>query len=131
MTTLGTGAYLILEYFDRLVRLNIGLVPIEASFSDWTTLLGYALYILIRTDGRVEYLYLPLNHRLLQSVRELSEKGTFSSYRYANGRLTPFGRHLALFFLARGVPVAAIARELDVSAQLLERLRRGGPRFTP
>lgn len=120
-----------MEYFDRLVRLNIGYTPIEAGFSDWTTILGYALYLLIRTDGRVEYLYVPLNQRMVESIRELAEKGALSSYRYANGRLTPFGRHLALFFFARRVPAAAIARELGVSAQLLERLRRGGSRFAP
>ncbi|WP_143750101.1 hypothetical protein [Caballeronia ptereochthonis] len=94
--------------------------------TDWTTLLGYVLYLLVRADGRVQFLHVPLDQRLLESIRESYRKGRLTPYRYANGRLTPFGRHLASFFFSCDVPATAIAYELGVSQQALIRLRPEG-----
>jgi hypothetical protein len=115
-----------LEQSDQLVRLSFGHAPLEAAFSDWATLCGYVLYLLTRTDGRVEYLYAPLDSCILASVRVSERRGARTIYRYANGRLTPFGRYLALFLLGRHVHPRAIASALGTSMYVLKRLESSG-----
>jgi hypothetical protein len=116
-----------LKESDRLVRLNDGLMPVEAEFPDWAVILGYALYLLIRSNGQVQFIFATLDVPLRESIRAINRRGSASLYRFANGRLTPFGRHLALLFIERNVSTAAIMRELQVTKYVVDRLRAIGP----
>jgi hypothetical protein len=112
-----------LKESDRLVRLNNGFLPVEAEFLDWAVMWGYALFLLIRSNGRVEFILARLDAPLRESIRASNRRGISSLYRYANGRLTPFGRYLALLFIERNVSTAAIMRELQVTRYVVDRLR--------
>ncbi|SAK74258.1 hypothetical protein AWB82_04638 [Caballeronia glebae] len=110
------------EKIDYLVRLNIGAIPEESGISDWMLLTGDMLYLLARRSGEVSYLHVPLDLKLLESVRESAVRDEGGIYRDSRGEPTPLATYLALFFLQRNVPLQAIRRELDMSEATINRL---------
>ncbi|WP_244206912.1 hypothetical protein [Caballeronia pedi] len=77
--------------------------------------MGDLLYLLIRSDGEVRYLHVPLDMEMLRSVRESSAHKEDGVYRDSRGEPTQLATYLALVFLERAVSVPAIQRELGMS----------------
>jgi hypothetical protein len=111
----GHGAYLSVNKNDQLVRLNIGVTPYDVYFSDWVVITGDLLYLWMRADGGVNYLRVPLDFRMLESIRESAVWGESSMYRGVVGEPTLLAIYLGFVFLDRNVSVAAIRRELCLS----------------
>ena len=109
---------------DQLVRLNIGVVPIEVSFPDWACVSGDVLYKLLYANGDCRYVRVPLDDALIASIHARGPKGEFSLYRDADGRITPVARFVGLFCLERDVPIGAISRQLGVSEGVIRSWRR-------
>ncbi|WP_235012146.1 hypothetical protein [Caballeronia catudaia] len=104
-----------MEKNDQLVRLNIGVTPYEANFSDWVVITGDLLYLLIRSSGEMNFLRIPLDFQMLDSIRESAEWSEDGMYRGMFGEPTLLAIYLALVFLDHNVPVAAIQHELRMS----------------
>jgi hypothetical protein len=109
---------------DHLERLNIGPVPVEATFPDWACMEGYVLYLFFGKSGECRYVRVPLDESLIATIHAASYSGGFSLYRDSRGRLTAVGRFIGLFCLEQAIPAAAICRELGVSERDLDRLKR-------
>jgi hypothetical protein len=110
-----TGAYLEMETPDHLVRLNIGTAPEEHGVTDWVFMLGDLLYMLIRSDGEVSYLHVPVDMEMLSRIRESSEGAAHGIYRNINGEPTQLAVYLALVFLEHDVSASTIRHELGMS----------------
>ena len=104
-----------MEKIDQLVRLNIGETPYEVNFADWVVITGDLLFLLIRSSGGVNYLHIPLDFQMLESIRESAVWSEDGMYRGIFGEPTLLAIYLALVFLDRDVSVAAIRRELGLS----------------
>jgi len=104
-----------METWDQLVRLNIGAIPEELDISDWVLILGDLLYMLMRSDGEVSYVHVPLDMEMIMSIRESSECKGGGLYRDIRGEPTQLATYLALVFLDRNVLASAIRRELGMA----------------
>ncbi|WP_250513327.1 hypothetical protein [Caballeronia sp. INDeC2] len=104
-----------METRDHLVRLNIGAIPEELNISDWVLLTGDLLYMLLRSDGKVSYVYVPLELETVMSISKSSECNKYGVYRDIRGEPTQLAMYLALVFLDRNVPASAIRRELGMA----------------
>ncbi|KAK47435.1 hypothetical protein BG58_04395 [Caballeronia jiangsuensis] len=113
------GAYLEMEKTDRLVRLNIGAAPEDHGISDWVFMLGDLLYMLIRSNGEISYVHVPLDMEILRRLRESRRGREQGMYRTISGEPTRLAMYLALVFLDRDVPASAISRELGVSEAVM------------
>jgi len=113
------GAYLEMEKTDRLVRLNIGAAPEDHGISDWVFMLGDLLYMLIRSNGEISYVHVPLDMEILRRLRESRRGREQGMYRTNSGEPTRLAMYLALVFLDRNVPASAIRRELGVSEAVM------------
>ncbi|SPB17032.1 hypothetical protein NOV72_04233 [Caballeronia novacaledonica] len=111
-----------MEKTDQLVRLNIGAVPDELDITDWVLMVGDLLYMLIRSNGEVSYVYVPLDFHLLRSVQDSGTREEDGLYRDIRGEPTPLATYLVLVFLDRKVPVSAIRRELGIDEVTMKRL---------
>lgn len=109
------GAYLEVETRDQLVRLNLGAIPEELDVPDWAHLEGDMLYLLIRSTGEVQYLYVPLDIEMLRRLRESNARKEDGVYLDSRGEPTQLAMYLALVFLERDVSASAIQRELGMS----------------
>jgi hypothetical protein len=78
-------------------------------------MLGDLLYMLIRSDGEVSYLHVPVDMEMLSRIRESSEGAAHGIYRNINGEPTQLAIYLALVFLEHDVSASTIRHELGMS----------------
>ena len=74
--------------------------------------------------GGMKIIRVPLNLRLIASIRENYTHRALSLYWDAAERITPVARFVMLFCLEQGVPVGALSRYIGVSHSTVHRLRR-------
>ncbi|SAK76862.1 hypothetical protein AWB79_04664 [Caballeronia hypogeia] len=96
----------------------------EATFPDWACIQGYLLFKSLSAKGKCQYVYVPLDTSLIESIRLRSSGARFSLYRDGNGRITPVAKFVALCCLEQGVSIPAISWQLGVSESVVRWLRR-------
>jgi len=82
-------------------------------------MLGDLLYMLIRSNGEISYVHVPLDMEILRRLRESRRGREQGMYRTNSGEPTRLAMYLALVFLDRNVPASAIRRELGVSEAVM------------
>ena len=66
---------------------------------------------------------MPLDLRLIASIRASGSDRAFSLYRDGCDRITPIARFVILYCLEEAVPLSAISRLVGVSEGMIRRLR--------